>query len=192
MSDPNASAALTRQHLIYADLLDNLRARVKTAPLPCVVVAGITATDSVASVIAGLTSQAESRGLKLLVGELVVTHGSRVLRRYEASATGDEVEGTGRPAAIVLKEWLDLVGAGHDLILIVAPPVQVTVETALLGKAGDGLLLVVHPFATPRAELRGAARRSETAGCKVLGVVMNGSDEALPRWIRQIIETLTG
>ncbi len=184
-------------------LLDNLRALVSTSPVPAVVLAGASTVESVEPIVDGLLGQARQRRLRLLACELVVGTEHRFLRRLSfaderlaASSSGsvpvarlgdpDCLELVGSPEVEELNDWLGRHGAGHDLTIIQAPPLLDSVDAALVARACNGLVLVVEPLHTAREMLRTAVERAQTADCRILGLVISGAREWLPRWLRRL------
>lgn len=186
---PFPELRLVRRRAAYAALLDNLRAIAKGSGLPSVVVAGASPVESLDPVFAGLAAEAQDRGLRLLTGELVLQRGRRVLRRrLDGTAGGDaplSIDLAGNPGPALLRRWLERAGDGYDLQLIAAPPLVSSVDAALLGRAADGLILVVEPRITRRDALQTAVERSRAAGCPVLGLVVSGVSRRRPRWLRR-------
>jgi capsular exopolysaccharide synthesis family protein len=79
------------------------------------------------------------------------------------------------PARIsCLEALLDEVGAAFDLVLLDSPPVLGAVDTRLLSKAVDAVLMVVKSGSTPR-NLVSQAQES-LQGENILGIVLNRMD----------------
>jgi Mrp family chromosome partitioning ATPase len=66
-----------------------------------------------------------------------------------------------------------------DVVLVDAPPAALHTPTASLGRAVDGVLLVVRAGRFEAAEIRRAIDGLERAGGRILGVVL--TDAVLPR-----------
>ena len=60
-----------------------------------------------------------------------------------------------------------------DFVIVDAPPVGVIIDAAEIAKSCDGALFVVGYNQVSRRELLNAKRQIDTAGCKVLGSVLN-------------------
>lgn len=195
---PFPELQLAQRQVAYAAVLDEMRALTHQSPVPRVVIAGVSTAESVRPVFAGIEARAQQRGLRLLTAELVVARGHRLLRRKAAGADrgttpGNAVEGwaieiTGTPEPESLRDWLDEAAAGYDLVVIEAPPVLASVEAALLGKACDGLVMVVEQLVTSRRALRQATERAKASGCNLLGLLVVGAREWLPRWLQRFFD----
>ena len=60
-----------------------------------------------------------------------------------------------------------------DVILLDTPPVLSTPDTAILGSLTHGAIIVATEGRTDRTDLERTARRLESTGCRVVGLVMN-------------------
>jgi len=60
-----------------------------------------------------------------------------------------------------------------DVILLDTPPVLSTPDTAILGSLTHGAIIVATEGKTDRSDLERTARRLESTGCHVVGLVMN-------------------
>ena len=76
--------------------------------------------------------------------------------------------------------------ARHEMVIIEAPPLGISVDAAMIARACDGLVLVVEAQNTPREALRDAIERADTVGCQILGIVMEGRPEYRPPWLRKL------
>jgi hypothetical protein len=85
-----------------------------------------------------------------------------------------------------LIEWLKEARARHDVVIVEAPPLGLSVDAAVVARACDGLVLVVEPRTTASSALLASIERAEAVGCRILGIVSQGTDEKLPKWLRQI------
>ena len=196
-----------RQQVAHASLLESLRALATDLPVPTVVIAGIEADEDARAVIAGLNIQAHLHGLRLVLAKLVPQQGHRVLRkrvpRTESTSTAitrDEtydshgpaamgIEMVGAPDPTVLREWYERAAEGNDLLIVEAPPMLKSVDAALLGRACDGLVLVVTSLATKQEELETAVEKARAAGCPPIGLVIADHSEWLPRTLRKFLPT---
>lgn len=196
-----------RQQVAHASLLESLRALATDLPVPTVVIAGVEAEESARAVIAGINIQAHLHGLRLVLAKLVPQPGHRVLRkrvpRGETSSTSisrDEtydshgpaamgIEIVGAPDPMVLREWYERAAEGNDLLIVEAPPMLRSVDAALLGRACDGLVLVVEALATKQEELEAAVEKARAAGCPPIGLVIAEHSEWLPRTLRKFLPT---
>lgn len=75
-----------------------------------------------------------------------------------------------------LRELLGRLRGSFDLVVVDAPPANLVTDAALLGAAGDGVLIVARSGSTSADELREAAEHLGSVGAVVLGVVLNDVD----------------
>ncbi len=158
--------------------------------------------------IAGINIQAHLHGLRLVLAKLVPQQGHRVLRKRvprtdstSTSITRDETYDSHGPAAM----GIEIVGApdpqvlarvvrkrppkANDLLIVEAPPMLKSVDAALLGRACDGLVLVVEALATKQEDLEAAVEKARAAGCPPIGLVIAEHSEWLPRTLRKFLPT---
>ena len=186
-------------HASYARLLEDLRAKASDELPATIVVAGISGSHGVRQVERGLQIEASRSSFRLLLCEIGISDGRRVLRPHGDNPPGtasgpsgmdvlasSPIELSGNQSVEALKAWLREAGAKNDLVLIEAPPLSSSVDAALLARAGDGLVLIVESAVTTKEALGTAIERSRGAGCRVLGIVMVGSLEWQPRWLRRL------
>lgn len=64
----------------------------------------------------------------------------------------------------------------YDFVLFDAPPVSVVTDAAVIGRYVDGALFVVRSDYAPTDAVRGAVRKLQDAGVKVLGTVLTRYD----------------
>ena len=76
----------------------------------------------------------------------------------------------GSPA---MKALLEATMNSYDTVLIDSPPVLPVTDAAVLGRQVDGALIVAGMDRIHRPQLRDALESLETAGCTVLGLVIN-------------------
>ena len=176
-----------------ATLLDKIRALGGGQATRTLVFAGAAASDSVHAVSDGLARHAEHYGMHVLVAELIVREGGHRLVAVGAVQQDDErtraidLHGAGTPAE--LNAWIDRVAGTRDLVILEGPPLAESIDAALLACACDGLVIVADAEVTPRAALQAAAERAQIAGCRTLGVVMNGTKDRVPSWVRRLMES---
>lgn len=201
---PFPELQLAQRQVAYAALLDQMRALASGSTVPRVVIAGVSTAEAMRPVFAGIDARARQQGLRLLTAELVVAHGQRLLRHrlpaqerhshagvrgsFAATGEGWAIELTGTPEPESLRDWLEEATAGYDLVVIEAPPVLSSVEASLLGKACDGLVMVVEPMVTSRRALRTATARARASGCPLLGLLVVGARDWLPRWLQRFFD----
>ncbi|HEY2386238.1 MAG TPA: hypothetical protein VGK30_04695 [Candidatus Binatia bacterium] len=188
---PRSSAPLSheRQRGI-ATLLDKMRALGSGQSSRTFVFAGAAPSDSVHSVSDGLARHAEGFGMHVLIAQLFVHGGGHKLVAVgpienDADRTAT-IDLHGPAAPDELNAWVDRVASTHDLVVLEGPPLSESIDAALLACACDGLVIVADAEVTPRAALQTAAERAHTAGCRTLGVVMSGTKERLPGWVRRL------
>jgi Mrp family chromosome partitioning ATPase len=197
----------------FSALFDNLRALGNGAPVGTIVIAGASTVESVERIATGLAAEIARNDVRVLVAELYRSGGNPMLRvrmatptdkseagRYgvaarrsaEVAVGGAELpqplrlELRGGPVPDSLKDWLAQAHAGHEMVIIEAPPLGISVDGAMAARACDGLALVVEAHTTPREALRDAIDRADTVGCTLLGIVMEGRPEWRPLWLRRL------
>jgi Mrp family chromosome partitioning ATPase len=197
----------------YSTLFDNLRALGNGAPVGTIVLAGASSAESVERVATGLAAEVARNDIRVLVAELYRAGGNPMLRVRMATPTEKSEAGRygiaskrraevavdagelpkpirldlrGGPASDTVKQWLMEAHNRHEMVLIEAPPLGVSVDAAVIARACDGLVLVVESQTTPREALRDAIERADTVGCQILGIVMEGRPEWRPPWLRKL------
>ncbi len=192
-----AQLASVKRQNAYATLLDALRAVSGIAPAPTIVFAGIAKSSPAVSVLDGVISQATLRGVRLQIGDVVVSKTHRLLQVREPAApepVGDDapdsgalsLELTAPSAQEALKTWFLTASEGFDLLVVAAPPILSSVDALLVARACDGLVLVAEPLTTQREEFEIAIERARASGCRLLGMVMNEHREWLPRLLGRL------
>ena len=63
-----------------------------------------------------------------------------------------------------------------DVVLLDGPVAGEVLDSPVLSRGFDGVLLVIHATRTPKSDARGATDNLLDAGVNLLGVVLNGSD----------------
>jgi capsular exopolysaccharide synthesis family protein len=82
-----------------------------------------------------------------------------------------------------LAEVMNALRMSNDFIVMDMAPVLPVADTRTLAKVVDGIVMVVRAGATPREVV---ARAMEAVGNdRVLGVVLNGTESAMPRWMQR-------
>jgi hypothetical protein len=174
-----------------ATLFDNIRTLASSRATRTLVFAGAIGTDAVHSVTEALAHHARRRGMVVFVAELTRTDGGQMLVARMPIASHDAphtlaIDLNGAAAPGELNAWVDRTVATSDLVLLEGPPLADSIDAALLACACDGLVIVADAEVTPRSALQVAAERSQIAGCRILGVVMNGTKERMPNWMRRL------
>ncbi|HSV73828.1 MAG TPA: CpsD/CapB family tyrosine-protein kinase [Chthonomonadales bacterium] len=93
----------------------------------------------------------------------------------------------GNPSRLVrsprLGELMSALRMSNDFVVVDLPPVLPVADTRTLTRFVDGVVLVVRAGITPRDV---AARAMGAVGTdKVLGVVLNGVESAMPQWLQR-------
>jgi PHD/YefM family antitoxin component YafN of YafNO toxin-antitoxin module len=196
-------AAMTDERLIggYATLFDNLRVLGNGVPLGAIVIAGASDFESSRRVADGLANEVIRNRLTAAIAELSRAQSQPTLRMRMTSSpvAAAEPSTSGRiqldlrsgPIPPSLDTWLSDARARHDVVVIEAPPLGLSVDAAVVARACDGLILVVEPRATASSSLLASVERAEAVGCRILGIVTQGKSEKLPAWIRQLIAQRT-
>ena len=75
-----------------------------------------------------------------------------------------------------MQAMVDALRAEFDFVIFDAPPVSVVTDAAIIGRYVDGALFVVRSNYAPTEAVRGAIRKLQDAGVKVLGSVLTRYD----------------
>ncbi len=201
-SDRLAQLTSVKRQNAHATLLDAMRAVAGKSQAPCIVVAGIATAASTLAVIEGVTDQAALRGVRLQIGDVIVTQTHRTLSlredhsaaigpttESEAYDTSLPVELTAPSALEALSTWFVTASTGFDLLIVAAPPILSSVDALLVARACDGLVLVAEPLGTQREEFEIAVERARASGCQVLGLVMNDNRDWLPQFLGRLFSS---
>ncbi len=81
-----------------------------------------------------------------------------------------------------MRAVLDALRERFDVILLDTPPVHVAADSMILGRAADGVLLVVRAGATQRESAQDAIARLAAVGARVVGAVLNDPDHKVPQY----------
>jgi hypothetical protein len=181
----------------YANLFDNLRVLGNGVPLGAIVIAGASDLESSRRVADGLANEVIRNRMTAAIAELsrAQTRPTLRLRMTSSNAAAADASTATRvqldlrsgPLPSDLIEWLKEVRARHDVVIVEAPPLGLSVDAAVVARACDGLVLVVEPRATASSALLASVERAEAVGCRILGIVSQGANEKLPNWLRQIL-----
>lgn len=197
---------LAHREAAWSHMLESLRAQSQSTQ-PIIVVAGVSDVESTRRLVTGLARQAERRGVSARVARLTRSREGSLLRlvhgvsgEYDSPMKNGEVsvnpdsapsvrgfELSGSQIDSRLAEWLRSSASGSDLLVIEAPGVLSSADTVLLAKACDGLALVVEPLITNRTALKNAAGRAQASGCTIIGLIVSGHREWLPRWLQRLL-----
>ncbi len=85
----------------------------------------------------------------------------------------------GGPRMAALLEELQ---ARFDVVLLDTPPVHVAADSMIMGRAADGVLLVVRAGSTQRDSAQDAIVRLTNVGARVVGAVLNDPDHKVPQY----------
>jgi hypothetical protein len=190
----------------YLHALARLQGLLGRSPVPLVVVAGACRGPAAARVAEGLEEAARASGLRTMLAELesLVPHPVLKLKRpvvrgdagelppRTAMALADPSPGTAlaldaRAMPALVERWFARVGGSLDLVLVEAPPLDLSLSGALLAKAGDGLVIAFDGGVTPGESLGRAADLARAAGCPMLGLVMSGGGRGWPAWLSRLL-----
>lgn len=80
-------------------------------------------------------------------------------------------------------QFLGKVREFFDYVIIDAPPLAGYPETVLLSRKADGVILVIESEKTRKQSALFAKKQIETAGGKLLGVVLNRRKYRVPHWL---------
>ncbi len=181
-------AFATEAHPGIATLLDNIRLISNGRESRTVVFCGASKAEAVEQLANSLTIHAERSGMRTILAKL---------HRSVAGATVVPATGSANDVLAVdldagtspdtLIGWSQRIAPASDLIVITGPPLASSIDAALLACASDGLVIVAESEVTERAALQVAAERARIAGCKTLGVVMHGTKNRVPSWLRRLV-----
>lgn len=184
-----ARAFATEAHPGIATLLDAIRLISNGRQTRVVVFCGASNAEAVTTLADSLVAHANRSGMPAFLATLTRTAtGSAIVPAR--GATMDAVlpiDLDGGVSTEAISRWTTQVGPESDLVVITGPPLATSIDAALLACACDGLVIVAESEVTERAALQLAAERARIAGCKTLGVVMHGSKDRMPGWVRRLI-----
>ena len=119
------------------------------------------------------------------VGVPTNAHGAGRLAYLGMATPHGEKEGFLRSPAFAA--WLEAQRAVFDYILFAAPPIARFADALLLGRATDGVVLLVHAESTERTALSRARNQLDRAGVHILGAVLDGVRHELPPTLRRYL-----
>ena len=183
-----ARAFAPHAHPGISTLLENIRMLSGQRAGRIVVLCGASTAEPVAPLAAQLVAHAEAGGMRAVVGTLLRTASGSVLLPGSGDDTGAlRVDLDAGVAPEELNAWAQRIAPANDLVVLTGPPLASSIDAALLACACDGLVIVAESEVTDRTALQTAAERARIAGCRTLGVVMHGTKDRLPGWIRRIV-----
>jgi hypothetical protein len=181
-------AFATEAHPGIATLLDNIRLISNGRDSRTIVFCGASNAEAVEQLANSLTIHAENSGMRTILAKLHRTAAGATIVPTTGSANDvlavDLDAGTSADALI---GWSRRIAPASDLIVITGPPLASSIDAAILACASDGLVIVAESEVTERAALQVAAERARIAGCKTLGVVMHGTKNRVPGWLRRLV-----
>lgn len=183
-------AVTSAAHPGIAKLLDNLRLIATESGVRTIVFSGASTVEAVQALAQNLAHHADVNGMTALVATLTTSGGRTFVTPTVGFATGAaplEVELDAAVSGAHLRGWIGEVAPGADLLVITAPPLATSIDGALLACACDGLVIVAESEVTERAALHTAAERARITGCRTLGVVMHGTKDRVPGWVRRLM-----
>jgi Mrp family chromosome partitioning ATPase len=178
-----------------AALFENLRVLATRRATRTVVFAGASVGTGVDLVATALASHAARSGSRVFVAELAGRGGRSLLAPFatasnpDANVPGLAVDLDAGLSADQLHAWIGRAAPSVDLVVLIGPPLASSIDAALLAGACDGLVIVAESEKTERVALQTAAERARATGCRTLGVVMHGTKDQLPRWMRRLMGT---
>ena len=173
----------------YAQLLDSLRAVETPFAAPGVVIAAAGSSDAVEAVVHGLRGQARSKGVRLMVAELVVTQSGRILEGRDPACPAEPLVLNRTVTEDTVRAWFERATVGQDLLVVSAPSLSQSVDAGLLARACDGLAIVVEPQQTNHHEFETAIERAKASGAFLLGLVMSHHTHWLPHFMRSFFSS---
>lgn len=183
-----ARAFAPNAHPGIATLLENIRMLSGQRAGRIVVLCGASTAEPVAPLAAQLVTHAEAGGMRAVVGTLLRTAtGSVLMPGSGDDSTSMRVDLDAGVAPDELNAWAQRIAPANDLVVLTGPPLASSIDAALLACACDGLVIVAESEVTDRTALQTAAERARIAGCRTLGVVMHGTKDRLPGWIRRMV-----
>ncbi len=181
-------AFATESHPGIATLLENIRLISNGRASRTVVFCGASTAEAVSLVANALAVHAERSGMRTFVATLSRTaRGTAVMPAKGANHTALAVDLDAGASQQALSSWVEGIAPDSDLVVFTGPPLATSIDAALLACACDGLVIVAESEVTERAALQVAAERARIAGCKTLGVVMHGTKDRLPGWLRRLV-----
>ncbi|MCC6849206.1 MAG: hypothetical protein IT294_11955 [Deltaproteobacteria bacterium] len=184
-----ARAFATEAHPGIATLLDAIRLISNGLPKRVVVFCGASNAEAVTTLADALVAHASHSGMPAFLATLTRTAGGSAIVPARGAAMDAvlPIDLDAGSSAEAVSRWAARVGPESDLVVITGPPLATSIDAALLACACDGLVIVAESEVTERAALQLAAERARIAGCKTLGVVMHGSKDRLPGWVRRLL-----
>ena len=107
------------------------------------------------------------------------------LDNLHVAPVGGPLRGAGRiMRSVRMASAIDAMRQTHDIIILDIPPILVDSDSVLLTDLADGVIHVVRAGVTPLDIINKGISQLDAE--KLRGVVLNGSDSAVPAWIRRM------
>jgi capsular exopolysaccharide synthesis family protein len=107
------------------------------------------------------------------------------LENLHVVPAGVAASGVGRPLrSSHMASVVDAMRQSYDVVILDLPAILANSDAILLTDLADGVICVVRAGITPVAMVNRAVEQIEPA--KLRGVVINGTDSAVPRWLRRL------
>jgi capsular exopolysaccharide synthesis family protein len=98
---------------------------------------------------------------------------------------GGPLQGAGRVLrSIRMASAIDAMRQTHDVIILDVPPILVNSDSVLITDLANCIMCVIRSGVTPMDLVNKAITQLDAE--KLRGVVLNGSDSSVPRWIRRM------
>lgn len=178
----------------FSRLLDGLRLVAQSSETRCVVIADVSSEHASRRLIEGLEEQACQKPVSLVSGDFGQSE-RRALTLHRVSdsespaaiSTPLSLDRDAESLSRDVQSRLEQVAPDAEVAILRGPPLAVSVDSALLARATAGLVVVLEPQVTTRADLHLALSRASHSGSSVIGFVMYGSRHWLPKWTRRLL-----
>ncbi len=190
----------------YLRVLARLQGLLGRSPVPLLVVAGACHGPAAARVAEGIEEAARTSGLRTMLAglESMAPHPVLTLKRPAPPEGAGELPARGaiaiadqapsaalaldaRAMPALVERWFARLGESLDLVLVEAPPLELSLSGALLAKAGDGLVIAFQGGVTTGESLCRAVDVARAVGAPVLGLVMSDARRGLPAWLSRLV-----
>ena len=85
---------------------------------------------------------------------------------------------------VLVDEVIQALQTRYDLVILDSPALLVNSDSVMLSDLADGAILVVRAGVTPAPAVARAIEQIDES--KLRGVVLNGSNSAIPGWLRRL------
>jgi hypothetical protein len=184
---PRSQNNRPREDAAFAALLDGLRALAAGTRAPVVVLAEVCGEGLMDRLTGGLAELAKARGVRIRWAGLGMVDGRRLVRLEDEAAARGELDLGASPPSEQVRAWLAAAGVAHDLVLVAAPPLDRSLDGALLACESDGLVLLAENGGLSTDQLSAGVERAKATGCTLLGLALLGHREWLPRWLAKLV-----